>query len=138
MTVAPAAESNIVYLAPCAYNTTWQQWVFWGSSSQYAGMFGRLSEGGDCTRQGYGFTLSQSGAYTLSARLVPLVSSNVTVPGVGSWHTLSLLFSGSTITAYINGTQVACVNDATFNAGMAILVSNWGVAYFDNFSVLTQ
>ena len=138
MTVAPSSDSNIVYLGPCVAGATEQQWATEFFSNQYAGMFGRLNEGGDRTRQGYGFTLSQAGAYAVMAGEVTLASGSVDVPVVGSWHTLSLLFASSTITAFINGTQVASVNNATFASGLVSLVSNWGIAYFDNFSVLGQ
>ena len=133
--VAPAADASIVYLAPCTPGAASQQWVFTASSGQFAGLFGRLAEGGDRSRQGYGFTLSQSGTFALLNSSQILASGQVDVPVVGSWHTLALAFAGSVITASINGTAVASVHDTTYSAGLVSLVSYWGVAYFDNFSV---
>ena len=132
--VAPVADANIVYVAPCVSDASSQQWTFTGSS-QFAGLFGRLDEGGDRTRQGYGFTLSQTGSFTLLSSAQLLASGQVGVPVVGSWHTLELVFAGPSITASINGTVVAAVQDTTYAAGLVSLVSNWGIAYFDNFAV---
>ena len=134
LTVASASEANIVYLAPCESGSATQGWVF-SAGVQYAGVFGRLAEAGDRTRTGYGFTLSEDGQYQLSFQGIPLASGLVSVPVLGFWHDLSLRFQGDTISGFINGTNVVQVQDSSSSSGLIALVSNWGIAYFDDFSV---
>jgi hypothetical protein len=134
LTVANASDANIVFVSACTAGETAQQWVF-TSGVQYAGVYGRLAEGGDRTRSGYGFTLNEAGQFQLSFQGIPLSSGTVSVPVVGSWHSLSISFQGYSISASINGTQVLSKEDSSSSAGLVALVSGWGVAYFDDFSV---
>ncbi|MFI1363962.1 RICIN domain-containing protein [Streptomyces griseochromogenes] len=47
------------------------------------------------------------------------------VHGTDTWHKLSLTFQGSTITAKIDGTQVASVTDTSYGAGQIGLGTVW-------------
>lgn len=48
-----------------------------------------------------------------------------TAPGTNTWHKLSLTFQGSTITAKVDGTQVANLSDNTYGAGQIGLGTVW-------------
>jgi hypothetical protein len=68
--------------------------------------------------------------------LTTLRSGSVPALGTGRWHTLALSFSGSTITARIDGTAVASVTDATWSVGQVGYGTSQGeTAQFDNLSV---
>jgi hypothetical protein len=54
----------------------------------------------------------------------------------GTWHTLSLSLSGSTITAELDGTVLASLSDSSFTRGLpGIEVGGWYPAYFSNLNV---
>jgi hypothetical protein len=54
----------------------------------------------------------------------------------GTWHTLSLSVSGTTITAELDGKKVASLSDSSFTQGMpGIEVGGWYPAYFSNLEV---
>ena len=53
----------------------------------------------------------------------------------GGWHRLELRFAKQTITASIDGAEVATVEDRSFPVGTAALGSGWNVAEFDNFAL---
>jgi len=54
----------------------------------------------------------------------------------GSWLTIALRFSGATISAFANNTNVATVTDTTYTSGnVALSASQWNDAQFDNFTV---
>jgi hypothetical protein len=54
----------------------------------------------------------------------------------GTWHTLSLSVSGTTIAASVDGQHVASLTDATLTHGMpGIEVGGWYRAYFSNLTV---
>lgn len=56
--------------------------------------------------------------------------------GAGTWHHLAMSFHGTTITAYIDGQQLATVTDGSHTIGQAgFEVSPWQQAQFGNLSV---
>ncbi len=89
----------------------------------------------------YEFQVTNGGNWSIlrnstSGSATTLASGNATALGTNSWHTLSLGFQGSTITAQIDHNTVGTVTDSTYNSGLAGLgVSGWQNAQFDNFSV---
>lgn len=107
-----------------------------------AELVGRLSrqdqDGGGAL--GYHFQVSDSGVWKLCSQNAtmqntPLASGTVSFP-LGTWLTLALSFSGSTISAFANGTQLASVTDTTYPSGnVALSSSQWNDAQFDNFAV---
>lgn len=69
--------------------------------------------------------------------LTTLQSGVVAAPGINNWHTLSLGFQGSQITARIDATTVGTATDSAYTEGQVGLgVSGWQNAQFDNFSVV--
>jgi hypothetical protein len=50
----------------------------------------------------------------------------------GIWHTAALQCIGNTITGFVDATQCAQINDATYPKGMAGLGTGWNKAQFDN------
>jgi hypothetical protein len=71
----------------------------------------------------YYLQLSNTGAWSIiknstSGTQTTLASGTVTAPGLDKWSTLSLTFSGSTITASINGTTVGSATSSSYSSGM--------------------
>jgi hypothetical protein len=89
----------------------------------------------------YYLRLSNTGSWTLFRNDVNNVmtsvrSGTVTAPGTGTWHTLALTFSGSTITAQIDSTTVTTLTDTTWSVGqVGFGTSQTETAQFDNLSV---
>jgi hypothetical protein len=52
-----------------------------------------------------------------------------------TWHHLELNFTGSNIRAFIDGAQVASVQDTAHRSGMAGIGCGWNRAQFDHFAV---
>jgi len=62
------------------------------------------------------------------------------LPGSGGgalqqWHSLRFSAAGTTLTAAIDGTVVATVEDSSFPVGWAALTTGWHIAQFANFSM---
>lgn len=71
-----------------------------------------------------------------SGTLTTLKSGNVAALGTNTWHRLSLGFQGSTITVQVNAATVATLTDSSYTTGQVALgVSGWQNAQFDNFSI---
>lgn len=89
----------------------------------------------------YYLRVSDTGAWSilrnnLSAQVTTLRSGTTAALGTNRWHSLSLGFSGSTITASIDGTVVGTVTDSTLPAGQVGLATSQGeTAQFDNLVV---
>lgn len=65
-----------------------------------------------------------------------LRSGTVTALGTNTWHNLALTFSGTTITAQIDGTTVATLTDSAWIVGqIGIGTSQGQTAQFDNLSI---
>jgi hypothetical protein len=91
----------------------------------------------------YHFRVSDSGNWSIlrtnsAAQTSTLRSGTTTSLGTNRWHTLTLTFSGSTLTAKVDGTTVGTVNDSSFGSGVAGIATSQGqTAQFDNFQVYT-
>ncbi|MGD0069119.1 MAG: ricin-type beta-trefoil lectin domain protein, partial [Streptosporangiaceae bacterium] len=89
----------------------------------------------------YYLQLSSTGAWSIvrsnsGGQTATLASGTVAAPGTGSWQHLALTFSGSSISAAINGTTVGTVTDSTYSTGMAGFGTNgYQTDQFDNLSV---
>jgi len=69
----------------------------------------------------------------LNAQVTTLRSGTTGALGTNRWHAVSLGFSGSTITASIDGTVVGTVTDSTLPSGQAGIGTSQGeTAQFDN------
>ncbi len=90
---------------------------------------------------GYYLRLSNTGAWSLAKKdsagiLTTLASGGTTAPGLGTWHTLSLKFSGSTITARLGSTTLATVTDSSYATGqVGFGLVGYQTDQFDNLSV---
>ncbi|MEV6801818.1 ricin-type beta-trefoil lectin domain protein [Micromonospora rifamycinica] len=72
-----------------------------------------------------------------SNQLTTLRSGTVAALGTNRWHSLALGFSGSTITAAIDGVTVGTATDSSFGAGLVGFGTSQGhTAQFDNLSVV--
>jgi Glycosyl hydrolase family 59/Ricin-type beta-trefoil lectin domain-like/Glycosyl hydrolase family 59 central domain len=113
----------------------------------YAELIGNLTSqirlGG--AAEGYHLRVTNTGAWTLFSEgtsssntiVDTTLASGTTTIGLNSWHTLSLLLNSGTIEAFIDGKSVTTVTDATYTGGqIALLVSKWVNAQFDNISVV--
>ncbi len=89
----------------------------------------------------YYLRASNTGAWSLLRNdtgnaMTTLRSGSVAALGTGSWHNLALTFSGSTITAQIDGTTVATLTDTTWSVGqVGVGTGQTETAQFDNLSV---
>jgi hypothetical protein len=89
----------------------------------------------------YHLRVSDTGAWSIlssntGGTVSTLASGNVAALGTGRWHTLSLAFSGGTVTAAIDGTQAGTANDHTWGAGQIGYATSQGeTAQFDNLSI---
>ena len=112
--------------------------------SGYAELMGRAnsqSYQGAGGLNAYHLRVSDTGAWSIlnsntGGTVSTLASGSVAALGTGRWHTLSLAFSGSTITASIDGTQVGSASSTTYAAGQAGYATSQGeTAQFDNLSI---
>lgn len=89
----------------------------------------------------YYLRASNTGAWSLlrndtNNTMTTLRSGSVPALGTNSWHTLALTFSGSTLTAQIDGATVATVTDTAWSVGqIGIGTSQTETAQFDNLSI---
>ncbi len=90
---------------------------------------------------GYVIQINNSGAWSLfsnstSSSPTTLASGYVAAPGLNAWVPLSLTFNGSTVSASINGNQVASVSNSNYSAGQVGLgVEGWQTAQYSNLSI---
>ncbi|WP_033262087.1 ricin-type beta-trefoil lectin domain protein [Amycolatopsis vancoresmycina] len=105
------------------------------------GHAGSQDTGNQGALNAYYLRVSDTGAWSLrrnntSQQNTQLRSGTTTALGTNSWHKLSLGFSGSTITASVDGTVVGTVTDGTFPAGQVGIGTAQGeTAQFDNLAV---
>ncbi|HZR43297.1 MAG TPA: hypothetical protein VFB12_24490 [Ktedonobacteraceae bacterium] len=93
---------------------------------------------------GYHLRITDTGQWTLfreDATTTVLTDSTLasgTIAfGLNQWHRLSLSMHNGTIQALIDNQLLATVNDSTYTGGqIALLVSKWNNAQFDNVSVV--
>ena len=89
----------------------------------------------------YYLQVSNKGAWSIvrndtSGKLTTLKKGTAAALGTNSWHHLALSFSGSTISAAIDGTVVGRVTDSSYPAGMVGLgVNGYQTDEFGNLSV---
>jgi hypothetical protein len=112
--------------------------------SGYAELMGRANSQAYTGAGGlnaYHLRVSDTGAWSIlssntGGNVSTLASGTVAALGTGRWHTLSLAFSGGTITAAIDGTQVGTANDYAWGAGQVGYATSQGeTAQFDNLSI---
>ncbi|MEW9552972.1 ricin-type beta-trefoil lectin domain protein [Nonomuraea sp. NPDC050783] len=108
---------------------------------QLIGRAGTQRSFGPAGLNAYYFRVTDAGAWQIQrnntdAAVTTLRSGTVAALGTGRWHTLALGFSGSTLTASIDGVQVGSVTDATWGAGqVGVGTATTETAQFDNLSI---
>jgi hypothetical protein len=107
----------------------------------YAQLIGRGGGQHPGGLDGYYLQVSDTGQWSVRRNdvhnaMTVLASGGVAALGTGRWHTLALTFSGTTLTAKIDGATVATLDDQWWTAGQAGLGSSQGeTAQFDNLQV---
>jgi O-glycosyl hydrolase len=90
---------------------------------------------------GYSLQIDDRGDWALNDNFAgsdpqTLASGTVLAPGLNKWATLSMTFDGSTITASINGSRVASVNNSDHGAGqIGIGILGYQTDQFSNLSI---
>ncbi|WP_158710383.1 NPCBM/NEW2 domain-containing protein [Streptomyces sp. NRRL F-5126] len=91
-------------------------------------------------QQGYYFRISDTGAWTIfksdaDGKHTVLTRSATAPLGTGRWHRLGLSFSGSRITASVDGKSIGVVDDSSYSAGQGGLgLTSYDTDQFDNLS----
>jgi hypothetical protein len=92
-------------------------------------------------QSGYYLKLANTGAWSLSKKdsdgvVTTLASGTATAPGTGRWHTMSLRFAGSTITAKLDSTTLKSLTDTTHTSGqVGFGLVGYQTDQFDNLSI---
>jgi O-glycosyl hydrolase len=111
-----------------------------GSTADILGRVGQQAQNNNGLNA-YHLQLSDTGAWQLlktddSWNSTTLASGTVAAPGTGSWHRLALGFQGSTITAAIDGANVATISDTSFTGGQVGLgTTGYYPVEYSDFSV---
>ncbi|WP_055586279.1 ricin-type beta-trefoil lectin domain protein [Streptacidiphilus griseoplanus] len=112
--------------------------------SGYAGLIGRAtsqSYTGAGGLNSYALHVTDTGSWSLlrtdtNNNNSTLASGTVAALGTGRWHHLALTFSGNTVTAAIDGTNVGSATDYSWGAGQVGYATSQGeTAQFDNLSI---
>jgi hypothetical protein len=89
----------------------------------------------------YFFRVSNTGAWQIiksdtTPALTTLASGTTTAPGINTWHRYTLAFTGSQITARVDGRVIGTATDTSYAAGqVGIANSQWIHTQWDNLSV---
>ncbi|HWR14106.1 MAG TPA: family 16 glycoside hydrolase [Terriglobales bacterium] len=87
----------------------------------------------------YILTVNNAGEWELNSAkykrdTVKLASGKIAFD-TAKWHTMRLVFKGTTIQAVVDGTVLSTITDSSHSRGMAGVGSGWNHVQFDNFSV---
>jgi hypothetical protein len=113
-------------------------------SAGYAEVIGRASwqhSFGPAGLDAYYLRVSNTGAWSLLRNTVDntmttLRSGTVSALGTNTWHNVALTFSGTTLTAQLDGVTLATLTDSTWSVGQIGLGTSQGeTAQFDNLSI---
>ena len=110
----------------------------------YAELIGRANAqdyGSTGQLNAYHLRVSDTGTWSIltsntNGSVSTLAHGTTTALGTNRWHTLALTFSGTTVTAVIDGSTVGSADDRTWAAGQAGYATSQGeTAQFDNLSL---
>ena len=104
------------------------------SATGGAALLGRVTSTLGKFCKGYVLKLTADGAWMLLAGNESLAKGTVSL-ATTKWQNLELIFAGTSITASINGTQVAAVTHSGFAAGLVGLGTCMSTPRFDNLCV---
>ncbi|MEU7904594.1 right-handed parallel beta-helix repeat-containing protein [Actinoplanes sp. NPDC049118] len=88
----------------------------------------------------YRLALTNAGRAELQAvdgSSITVIGSVALTVNTGSWYTLRIEASGSTIKGFVNGSQIAAGSNSAYGAGRIVLVTAYASARFDDVSVDT-
>ncbi|MEV6825255.1 ricin-type beta-trefoil lectin domain protein [Amycolatopsis sp. NPDC051102] len=112
--------------------------------SGYAELIGRAgsqSYTGAAGLNAYHLRVSDTGNWSIlssntNGTVSTIAHGTIAALGTNRWHTLALTFSGSTITAVVDGATAGSANDSTWGAGQIGYATSQGeTAQFDNLSI---
>jgi hypothetical protein len=109
-----------------------------GSTAGLIGRFSGQAGRGNAERfNGYEFSVAADGSWHVIKNSnangpTALVSGTVSHFDSSAWHALSFKLSGHTLTASVDGHQVAAITNSAYSAGLAGLESNWTNVQFTN------
>ena len=110
----------------------------------YAELIGRANAqdyGSTGQLNAYHLRVSDTGTWSIltsntNGSVSTVAHGTTTALGTNRWHTLALTFSGTTVTAVIDGSTVGSADDRTWAAGQAGYATSQGeTAQFDNLSL---
>ncbi len=108
--------------------------IAFGNSTRSVGVAARLQS----LSNYYSLVLTGGGAVQLrrvSGGGVTTLATLVFPVSTGTWYTLRLDAFGSSLTGFVNGTQVVSATDSTFSSGKVGLMSSYASASFDDVAV---
>jgi hypothetical protein len=125
--------------------------VCFTASGQSGGLIARFSRQGDqiFNFRGYLLDLGSAGGWWLTKNSMSighpvLASGSIAAPSPGEWTALAIAVHGTTITAWVDGQQVAAVtdNDPNYATGIPGIETDafrgtWSSTQFKEFSVST-
>ena len=135
-------------LAPCSVTSSWTNYTVSADmlleKAGYVELQGRVGTQGRTPKQlnAYFLRVADTGAWSIiRSDGVPsetvLASGTGTALGTNAWHTLALAFTGSTITATVDGVRLGSATDTAYAAGqVGIATSQFLTAQFDNLSIV--
>jgi len=92
----------------------------------------------------YRLRIANTGAWsirrtTAANQTTTLASGTTAALGTNTWHTISLAFTASTISARVDGTTLGTVSDSMFPTGQIGFASGWNYhTQFDNLTITGQ
>ena len=105
-------------------------------------LIGRVENYDQASVSGYHFQVSDTGAWRIFSQDqqgndTSLAQGSTTPIGVGAWHNVALSFQGDRISAFVDDTKVAELDDTSHTTGQVGLgLSAYQNAQFDNLSVV--
>lgn len=84
---------------------------------------------------GYRLILSRDGLWRLNWQLQTLATGKLESLDAGRWHNLRLVMKGARIQGFLDGQELASIEENSGRSGMAFLASTYDRNLFDNLSV---
>jgi len=103
-------------------------------NSGSVGIASRVQQGGwvDSYNSGYFFSVDNYGNWNFSIGYTVSKSGKISF-SANQFYQLMLISNSTEICAYVDGSQVACITDKTWNSGFSAIGTGWNYAQFDDF-----